>query len=80
MITVWDWSSPTAYLHDATVSDKRNPTVNANGLVFGATEASSDNVPVFDPKTNIGVVREAAGSRSEDPVGTRCADAGGFAL
>jgi hypothetical protein len=36
VITVWDWSNPKAYLHDATVSDKRNPTVNANGPVFGA--------------------------------------------
>ncbi len=32
VVTVWDWSNPKAYLHDATVSDKRNPTVNANGL------------------------------------------------
>ena len=53
VITVWDWSNPKAYLHDATVSDKRNPTVNANGLVFGATEASTDLVPVLDPVKNI---------------------------
>src|SRR5262245_56985245 len=53
VITVWDWSTPTAYLHDATVSDKRNPTVNANGLVFGATENSTDSVPVLDPVKNI---------------------------
>jgi hypothetical protein len=53
VITVWDWSNPKAYLHDATVSDKRNPNVNANGLVFGATEASTDMVPVFDPVKNV---------------------------
>ena len=53
VITVWDWSNPKAYLHDATVSDKRNPTVNANGLIFGATENSTDRVPVFDPVKNI---------------------------
>ena len=52
VITVWDWSNPKAYLHDATVSDKRNPTVNANGLVFGATENSTDMVPVLDPVKN----------------------------
>jgi len=52
VITVFDWSNPKAYLHDATVSDKRNPTVNANGLIFGATEASTDMVPVFDPVKN----------------------------
>src|SRR5499427_4542995 len=49
VVTVWDWSNPKAYLHDAAASDKRNPTVNANGLIFGATENSTDKVPVFDP-------------------------------
>jgi hypothetical protein len=53
VVTVWDWSNPKAYLHDATVSDKRNPTVNANGLIFGATENSTDMVPVFDPVKNV---------------------------
>jgi hypothetical protein len=53
VVTVYDWSNPKAYLHDATVSDKRNPTVNANGLIFGATENSSDKVPVFDPVKNV---------------------------
>src|SRR5215467_2979341 len=53
VVTVWDWSNAKAYLHDATVSDKRNPTVNANGLIFGATEASTDKVPVFDPVKNV---------------------------
>jgi hypothetical protein len=53
VVTVWDWSNPKAYLHDAAASDKRNPTVNANGLIFGATENSTDNVPVFDPVKNV---------------------------
>ena len=53
VVTVWDWSNPKAYLHDATASDKRNPTVNANGLIFGATENSTDKVPVLDPVKNI---------------------------
>jgi len=52
VVTTYDWSNPKAYLHDATVSDKRDPTRNANGLIFGATENSTDMVPVFDPKTN----------------------------
>jgi hypothetical protein len=53
VITVWDWSNAKAYLHDATASDKRNPTVNANGLIFGATENSTDKVPVLDPVKNV---------------------------
>ncbi len=52
VVTTYDWSNPKAYLHDATVTDKRNPTVNANGLIFGATENSTDMVPVFDPVKN----------------------------
>ena len=31
VITKWDWADPTAYLHDEISTDKRNPTVNANG-------------------------------------------------
>ncbi len=49
VITVWDWSNPKAYLHDEISSDKRNPTVNANGPIYGATELSTDFVPVLDP-------------------------------
>ena len=50
VITVWDWSNPKAYLHDEISTDKRNPTVNANGPIYGATELSTDLVPVLDPK------------------------------
>ena len=49
VITLWDWSRPTAYLHDEISSDKRNPTVNAYGLIYGATEESTDFIPVLDP-------------------------------
>jgi hypothetical protein len=40
------------YLHDAVSSDKRNPSVNAGGKIYGSPEESTDRVPVFDPKTN----------------------------
>jgi hypothetical protein len=49
VITVWDWANPKAYLHDEVATDKRNPTVNAYGSLYGATENSTDFVPVFDP-------------------------------
>ena len=29
VITLWDWSRPTAYLHDEVSTDRRNPRVNA---------------------------------------------------
>jgi hypothetical protein len=53
VITMWDWSTPKHYLHDAVSSDKRNPTLNANGLIYGATEESTDLIPVLDPVKNV---------------------------
>src|SRR5262245_51349048 len=52
VITLWDWGGPKDYLHDEIASDKRNPTVNANGKIYGATEDSTDLVPVLDPNTH----------------------------
>jgi hypothetical protein len=49
VITQWDYSDPKHYLHDITATDKRKPTLNANGLIYGATENSTDLVPVLDP-------------------------------
>jgi hypothetical protein len=49
VITQWDWADPKAYLHDLVSTDRRNPTVNANGALYGALEASADYLPVLDP-------------------------------
>jgi len=49
VITQWDWAQPYEYLHDEIATDKRNPTVNAYGPIYGAAEDSSDFVPVLDP-------------------------------
>src|SRR5437762_8612056 len=51
-ITEWDWADPKAYLHDEIATDKRNPSVNANGLLYGAPELSTDYLPVLDPVRN----------------------------
>ena len=52
VITMWDWADPKVYLHDEIATDKRNPTVNANGPIYGALEAAADYVPVVDPVRN----------------------------
>jgi hypothetical protein len=52
VITQWDWSDPREYFHDVIASDKRNPTVNANGLVYGLHENSSDHLTWVDPVKN----------------------------
>ena len=49
VVTLWDWAGPKDYLHDEASTDKRNPRVNANGLIYGATEESRDLFPVLDP-------------------------------
>jgi hypothetical protein len=52
VITQWDWAEPTGYLHDEVSTDKRNPTVNAYGPIYGAMEFSKDYSPVLDPRTH----------------------------
>jgi hypothetical protein len=59
VITEWEWGSPSTYLHDLISTDKRNPTVNAYGPLFGATEYSTDELPILDPKTNTASVFKA---------------------
>ena len=49
VITQWDWADEKAYLHDEIATDKRNPRVNANGLIYGSPEESRDYLPVLDP-------------------------------
>jgi len=51
VVTTWDWSDGKKYLHDLISSDKRNPTVNAYGLLYGSPEYATDHLPVLDPKT-----------------------------
>ncbi len=52
VVTTWDWGNEKQYLHDLISSDKRNPTVNAYGPLFGSPEYATDHLPVLDPKTS----------------------------
>ena len=52
VITQWDWADPTAYLHDVVSTDRRNPTINGYGKLYGALEESADYLPVLDPVTH----------------------------
>ena len=49
VLTLWDWSRPTAYLHDLIGTDRRNPTLYPNGKFYGSAEESTDYVPILDP-------------------------------
>src|SRR5688500_8888124 len=40
VLTLWDWSTPTAYMHDLIGTDRRKPTINPDGKFYGAPEDS----------------------------------------
>lgn len=52
VVTLWDWAEPTEYFHDEAATDKRDPTVNGNGPIYGVHELSSDYLSVLDPVGN----------------------------
>ena len=52
VVTWWEWSKPDKYLHDEISTDKRNPTVNGYGKIYGSPEYSTDTIPILDPKTS----------------------------
>jgi hypothetical protein len=52
VITTWEWGTEKTYAHDLISSDRRYPTVNANGPLFGSPEYASDDMPILDPKTS----------------------------
>ncbi len=52
VVTLRDWMNEKHYLHDLIASDRRFPTVNANGPLFGSPEYSSDFIPILDPVKN----------------------------
>lgn len=74
VVTVQDWATPTAYLHDLSSTYRNNPTTNAYGLIYGSPELSTDDLPVFDPRTHVASsvhapVRDAdTPSTADDPV------------
>ena len=52
VISSWEWATEKHFVHDLISSDRRYPTVNAYGPLYGANEYSSDDMPILDPKTH----------------------------
>jgi hypothetical protein len=52
VISSWEWATEKHFVHDLISSDRRNPTVNAYGPLYGSNEYSSDDMPILDPMTN----------------------------
>jgi hypothetical protein len=51
VVTLWDWGTEQGYVHDEISSDRRNPTINAHGPVYGV-DVSNDLITVVDPRTH----------------------------
>ncbi len=69
--TVWDWSDEKAYMHDLISTDKRNPTINAYGPVYGSPELSTDEFPILDPRTHVATVFNAPVRDADTPSESR---------
>jgi len=53
VVTLRDWHNPKQYLHDLIASDRRYPTVNAYGPVYGQCEHACNDMPILDPVKNV---------------------------
>ena len=49
VLTMWEWGGATSYVHDEVTTDKRQPTVNGRGLVYGVS-ISNDTLLITDPE------------------------------
>jgi len=53
VVTLRDWHNPKQYLHDLIASDRRYPTVNAYGPLYGQCEHACNDMPILDPVKNV---------------------------
>src|SRR5476649_760083 len=51
VVTMWDWGKPSGHPHDEIATDRRHPTINANGRVYAA-DYNDDSLVWVDPVTN----------------------------
>jgi hypothetical protein len=49
VVSLWDWSNDRGFVHDTISTDKRNPTLNANGQVYSISRFSAPDVNILDP-------------------------------
>ena len=53
VVTLRDWHNPKQYLHDLISTDKRYPTVNGYGPLYGSCEHACNDMPILDPVKNV---------------------------
>jgi len=78
VVTLRDWMNEKQYLHDLIASDRRYPTVNAYGPLFGSPEYSSDDIPILDPVKNIATTFKAPVRDADMPLSLGPGNAAGL--
>jgi hypothetical protein len=68
VVTLREWMTEKHYLHDLIASDRRFPTVNAHGPLYGSPEYSSDLIPILDPVKNTATTFKAPVRDPEMPL------------
>jgi hypothetical protein len=53
VVTLRDWHNSKQYLHDLISTDKRYPTVNGYGPLYGSCEHACNDMPILDPVRNV---------------------------
>ena len=48
VLTMWEWGGETSYIHDEITTDKRDPTVNGHGVLYGVS-ITHDTLVITDP-------------------------------
>jgi Carboxypeptidase regulatory-like domain len=51
VLSQWDWGPEGSYYHDSVASDRRNPSVNANGPIYGIL-SNRGKLGILDPVKN----------------------------
>ena len=51
VISMWEWGTDIDYIHDEITTDKRDPTINGDGPVYGVN-ISNDALTILDPVTH----------------------------
>src|SRR5215475_3844139 len=57
VVTLRDWHNDKQYLHDLIASDRRDPTVNANGPLYGQCEHACNDMPLALGPGNAGSIK-----------------------
>ena len=68
VLTLWEWGGPATFAHDELSTDKRNPTANAYGPIYGP-DWGNDGFLTVDPVNNTATERRIPVLEDDIPPG-----------